>query len=438
MNPNFISVRALCFAIVIAFAAAFACAPAAAEEGKIEYVDVQLEFTDTEVPGVISQRIRTSIQQTGEKALMNKSIEETAQLKDSLVGVMDKIFREVFEGFDIEELSLDVARTSTVKVRLKPREPRVRDLALVIDAPGIHSTWTPVFETIAEKFKESAMPFIKGLPVESKGWAAGVYVDLMMGTPQFHEIYPGFAVTPALEIAETTTVKLTLQAKDPAIRWVSVKVRSRSIPSLTLERLKYSVASETDVFIGLPVPFAVMQSENITKEALRRFNESNEAKMFGLNFQFSIVPAKIAAVAIRVESDRYRAHLKGKVSIGREERDPDIEGHLGVFLFKRFEGFIEVDFFPGPLDLQTNLGVGLRLGRDLYGAVGREVADGIDRAWFEYYITDDVTVAWERGVAEGIEDDSELSMMLQFFDYYSLEVVTDLHHDIWVRIVANL
>ncbi|MFH1537665.1 MAG: hypothetical protein ABIH66_01810 [bacterium] len=411
---------------------------ATAKPNEVDYIEVDLQFSDSLVPGLLTQRIRSSVQQVAERALLGKSIDEASGLKDSLVEVMKKIFNDVLEGFTIDNLALDVGRTTTVSVKLTPNEPRVRELSIVVKAPGLHSMWHPVFQGITDELVEVCLPHVKGMPVKSKSWATKLYLDILNSTPQFQDLYPGFQIIPTAEFAEKTVVTLTLKAKEPTIRWVTVKVRSRTIPTLALERMKYAVAAESDVLLGLPVEFASLQTENITKEAIERFAQTGISKSLGLIFQVTLVPGKVSAVAVRVESTKYRGFVKGKVSIGREERDPDIKGHIGMFLGPNVETFLETNFFPGPPDLQANIGIGLRLGQNLFGAIGKNFIDGVHRTWVEYYVTDDVTFAFEKGVEEDIDNKSEASVRLQLFDFYALELVTDLHRDIWIRIVANL
>lgn len=411
---------------------------ASAKSDTVKHIEVDLQFSDDLVPGILTQRIRSSVRQVGERALIDKSTAEASGIKDSLIEVMEKIFSDVLEGFTIDDLTLDIGSTTTVSIKLTPNEPRVRELTVKVKAHGIHSIWQPVFQDTADELVELCLPFVKGMPVESQSWATKLYLDLLNNIPQFQDLYPGFQITPTAEFAENTVVTLTLQPKEPTIRWVTVKVRSRTIPTLALERMKYAVAAETDVLLGLPVEFAAIHTENLTKEALERFGNTGISKSLELVFQVNLVPGKVAAVAVRAESKRYRGFVKGKVSIGREERDPDIEGHIGVFLGPGVETFLEVNFFPGPPDMQANLGIGLRLGENIFAAVGNNFIDGVHRTWIEYYPTDDITLAFEKGVDEDLDDKSEGSITFQLFDFYALELVSDLHHDIWVRIVANL
>ncbi|MEW5945973.1 MAG: hypothetical protein AB1742_07215 [bacterium] len=416
----------------------FLVAGAAADGAGIERVETRLGFTDENVPSVIRERLQRSVQQVGDKALVGKTLEEAEGLRESLEKVMEKIFNEVMEGFRVDEVSLRVGRAAEVSVMISPTEPRVKTIRTRLIAPGVHDFWRKGFESQLRLLEPAAAAYIAGTPVGARSWAAKLFTELVQQRDELKDMFPGFDVSTELEMDEESVATVTLKAREPVIRWVTVQVRSHTIPAMALERLKYSVAGEADMLLGLPVEFAREQTGDIVSAALERFAETTTSKTLKLDYQVTLQAGRSTAVGIRVESRRFRGFARGKVSLGKEARNPDVEGHLGVFLAGRTELFTEFNFFPGPIDVQANLGIGRRFSPEVYGAVGKNVVDGISRIWVEYYLGDDVVIAWEKGIVEEKDEDIEGSVRFQVHDFFGIEVVTDFQKDLWFRFIVNL
>ncbi|MEW6201938.1 MAG: hypothetical protein AB1546_08180, partial [bacterium] len=298
--------------------------------------------------------------------------------------------------------------------------------------------WYDELKKTLKGLEPLALQYIAGTPVKSQRWSVKIFLELISGYKELQELFPGFEIIPNISMDEETTLVMKLKPSEPVIRHVWIKVRSKTLPALLLEQVKYAVAAESDLLVGMPVEYVKEASKDIVEDAPRRFAESPLAQALGLNFEVNFRAARESVLQIVVESSRFRGFVKGKVSIGKEDRNPDIEFHLGAFLGGRTEVFTEFNFFPGPIDLQANLGVGRRFSPVVYAAVGKNVTDGINRVWMNYYLSEDVVVSWEKGIVETEEEDIEGSVLFQVHDFFSVELTTDFHKDIWFRFNVHL
>jgi hypothetical protein len=216
-------------------------------------------------------------------------------------------------------------------------------------------------------------------------------------------------------------------------------MRSTTMPSLLLDRLKFDMAAQAETLVGLPVEFAHSHEKDILDFFHEYLTRNSQIQRLGLEVELKMLLAKKnITLSVIVDSGKYSGFLRGKVSVGRETWNPDIEGRLGVFFSKGTEIFSEVNFYPGPIEFKFNLGIGRRIGPNLYVAAGRNFVDDLNRAWISYYLTEDVILSWERNVAEDLRKNNEGSITFKAHDYFSFEVVSDLHTDVWVRLTANL
>lgn len=390
------------------------------------------------VPQSITDKISSSVWEVGTKALSGKTLDEAHSLELSLEQVMKKIFSEVLNGFSVDDLSLNIGPETEIILKLSATEPFVNEVAInVIPPQGVSSFWNETFSNGLDKTAEEVKWIISGIPVESESWTEPMVKDIVMSKLDLENRFPGFKVDTLIDIGESARISLVLKPDGEVIRHVSVKMRSFTMPAIAIERLKFDMARRVDLLLGLPIVFAVQRQDFIVKELHDYISEIDFSGKLHLDFDVRLLIEKQSVVNVVAESRLYSGFARLKVSIGEEFRNPDLEGHMGVFPFKDTEVFTEFNFLPGPVDLHFNVGAGRRLGA-FYVAAGRNVIDSYNRAWASWNVTEDIILSWEKNVTEDPDHDIEGAMMFRAHEFFSIELVTDFNKDIWVRFNANL
>jgi len=406
-------------------------------ETKIQEIGINLRLAG-KLPGPMRDRISESVLKVGEKALLGKTLEEAAALKPSLTQVMKKIFNEVLGGFDVLELSIHLENKATIDIYLECKAPVVEKVDVEI-APqqGIHAVWNPLFREILSGTAAELEAELAGTPVESEPWSRPLLEALAEEKIQRAGGFGGFQLVPRVEMGSRLILHVDVKPAAPTIRMAAVKVRSTTMPSLALERIKFDMARYTDFLLGVPLEFAAEHEDFIIKEYRRILAGNVFAGKLDLDFQIKIMFQPHTVVKVVAESRKYKGFARAKGSLGKEDRNPDVEGHLGIYPLKDIEMFAEFNFLPGPVNLQFDLGIGRRFGNFEIGA-GRNVTDGIDRIWMNCNLTEDIIASWEKGVVENKNEEIEASITLRAHDFFSIELVSDLEKDFWLRFVANL
>ncbi len=405
---------------------------------KVERVSAVLQFSGP-VHDVLKDRIQESVLNVGSKALLGKKIGDAASLRASLEQVMKKIFNEVLSGYKVDSVEITIAKESKIELYLKPEEPFVRGVSIeVVPQAGINRQWIEFFEKKLAAFKEDCGKELGSVPVGSARWSEELLVADLRGKLAKENLFPGFNLSLKMELSENAVIRVTPQPASPTIRMVFVKTRSTTLPSLFLERLKIDLSAHADFLLGLPIEFVKANEEEVKTSFDSYLRDNSQANRLGLTIEIKPLIAKRTIISVLAESEKYSGFLRGKVSIGEEDRNPDIEGHLGLFPYKRTEVFGEVNFLPGPIEFQMDFGIGHKFGKHFYAAAGRNVVDGLNRAWVNYYLTEDIIFSWERNVTEKKEDRNEGSVTFRAHDFFSFGLVTDFQQDVWVRLVTNL
>lgn len=391
------------------------------------------------IPKSITDRISSSVQEVGNRALDGKTLEEAHSLEDSLQQVMKKIFSEVLNGFDVEDLSIKIASETEIKLYISATEPFVSEVNIEVLPPqGVSSFWNKTFSVGLKGVASEIADRISGVPVESESWTEPLIKNIVVSELDLEKRFPGFEVDTLIDIGEETSVKLIMKPIGEVIRHVSVKMRSRTMPSIAIERLKFDMAGRVDLLLGLPIVFVQENEGFIVGELNSYISALDFSGKLHLDFGIRLIIYKQQAVVnVVAESRLYSGFARLKVSIGEEFRNPDLEGHMGIFPVKNVELFTEFNFLPGPIDLQFNVGAGQRLG-NFYIAGGRNVLDGYNRMWGIWNLSEDIILSWEKNVVADPAKDVEGAIMFRAHEFFSIELVTDFNKDIWVRFNANL
>ncbi len=404
----------------------------------VRAVTVQVHC-QTPLPAPLMDKINTSVLKVGQKALEGKSLSEAQSLQDALMQVMKKIFNEVLSGFIVTDIEIAVGDSTAISIYIEPEGATIQKVIFDLNLQeGVHPFWKDIISKRLGDVPSNIDTALAGIPVESARWATPIITEIISAEIAKEDRFPGFAHDITVTISPDTHISVTLRPDSPTIRSAHLKFRSVTLPSLMIEQFKFDLASKSDYLIGLPIIFAKEEEPAIRQQFLKFIEENSSARRLGASkYYVRLYLQKKATVSYTVNSTKYHGFARVKFSIGKEENNPDAEAHLGIFLGKRNELFTEINLFPGPLDLQFNIGIGEHFG-NIYIAGGRNLIDGLDRFWATYTITEDISISIEKNVVEDDRHDTEGSISFKAHDFYSIDLVTDFEDTTWLRFNANL
>jgi len=383
-------------------------------------------------------RIKSAAETVASRALAGKTIGEAEAVEASLAQAMEMIFNETLSGFSVEALDIEIAEKTVVRMKLLPFQPAIKRVKFEIRRPaGLAPYWNDFFENRLDSARGEILSLISGVPVSSSRWTTEIATSIVSGWLEEKNRFPGFAFTPTVTIGEQTLIALDIRTLSDTISFVFVKPRSTTMPSLLLDRLKFDLAAHSEFIVGLPIVFAERYEREIVDYFFSYLATNSQTDKFGLRYDIKPTFGKNTVIRTLAESEKYSAFARAKVSVDREQRNPDIEGHFGFFAGPKTELFLESNFLPGPLDIQMSAGAGRRFG-NFYAAGGWNFVDDLGRAWLDWFITEDIIISYEKNVSDIIDERNEGSVKFKAHDYFSFDVVTDFNTKVWLRIVANL
>lgn len=417
---------------------ALAAAPARCEP-TVSDVRIDLGISDPAPPEPMRQKIVFSAGQVGIKALKGKTLSQAEDIKPELTPLMEKIFSQLLAGYKVNSVDITVGEETVIALAISPEGPFIEAVDAVTSFKGgVHSSWEQLLAPETALIGGSLSKSFSSVPVASAPWAAKILAGMIPGLVPLEQYFPGFETELSMDFAQRATLRISLNPKGETIRLTSLKIRSNTIPAMALERLKYDTAARTDLLIGLPVQFVQAKKDAITDELNSYMAQNPLSRKLFLTLITKIQVGRTSRISIIAESTQYSGFVRGKVNLGKEERNPDIEAHAGYFIIPRLELFTEFNFFPGPIELQANIGVGYKINPKVYAAAGRNFIDGINRIWLYTYLSEDVILSWEKGVVEEKRKSIEGSITFKAHEFYSFSLTTDFRTDMWVGIIANL
>jgi len=310
----------------------------AAAANAIKSVSVSVRFTANTPPEPMVEKIRFSAEQVGIKALEGKSIDEAELLKPELLGLMGKIFNQVLGGYLVSDVGIVIKSDVSIDILLEPIPPFVETFDVTLEfTGGTHSRWNELMVKERDAIKHRYQDLFKDVTVLSERWSAKVIEDTLLDRDELAAMFPGFRVEPVLNIGEHTVLHLVLTPEGETIRMVTVKIRSATIPSLTLERLKYEAATRADLIVGLPLKFAESRHDIIATDITSHLENTHLAQVLHLGITPRLLLTSRTRLNLLVESSHYSGFLRAKIDVGKDTSDTDLESHLGVFLIDNIE-----------------------------------------------------------------------------------------------------
>ncbi len=335
---------------------------AGAEEASVEAVTVAIQSSDAPPPPRVLRRMESSVATVGDQVLVGRRVAEVADNKESY----EKLIREVLTGswsaIRFSRWSSPPERNTHIAVLLSPWGDVVRNVRLETDFGNISPAAAALIQQDMGNIADKINNVLLGMPVDAVDWAGGVSKSVI------REILaaqlPEFRANLDIVGGQTTVVKLSLLPAGQVIRDVKVSLRSHSIPNVLLLEAQAPLGDAAEVLRGLPVAFVERHSDYFNSILTAPVANRPIVKRYGLKLSSQLNTGPETEVVVNVETTKYNVTLEGYLDVGKTTDNTWARLHIGEYVGKRDELFLETTFIPGSVSWIFAPGWGHRLSDD--------------------------------------------------------------------------
>ena len=111
---------------------------AVAASGAVVVETVRVEvLTDVPTSSRVTRRMAESVRTIGEHLLLGRTTREVADRRDQYERLVRDVFDRVLAGYTVEQVSLEAAPVSVIRIRIAPWGETVRQVDIQVDYSGI-------------------------------------------------------------------------------------------------------------------------------------------------------------------------------------------------------------------------------------------------------------------------------------------------------------
>ena len=406
--------------------------PIAYGAGMVEQITVHVTSPAAPLPPRIAKRMEVSVATVGEQVLVGRDERELIANQPAYEKVIQEVFDRVLSGYSVQAVRLAPGRNTKVDIQIKPWGEVVRQVVLELDTGSIPADMVPLLlqdmGNVQDKMEESLL----GLPVDSLDWAAGVFK--LHTRDMLSEQLPEFRSAMEISGGVRTVVKLALIPAGPTVQDFHVSLRSKSIPNVLLAQIRPVAEKQAVLLNGLPASFVERHRnyfENRIQEAMAL---QPMAKNYGLSFRTYIDPGRDTDVRVDVETDKYKVSLEGYMDMGKREDNTAFRLHVGQYVTKRDEGFLEVNFIPARMTWEFVPGWGHRIGNTTQVGIKYNHSKEQAIGWMTQQLDRNWQLRVERIPVTGY---NEFGLRYKLHDFLSAEYIVG-QEESWLRLIGNL
>lgn len=373
-----------------------------------------------------------SVTTVGEQMLLGRSIEEVTANRAGYEKLVREIFDRVLVGYSVEQVSITPGTTTHIQVAVTPWGDVVQDVALEVDINGLSPELAAMIKKEMGKAEDKIGNVLIGLPIESVEWAGGVSKAVIR--EMLAEQLPEFRSNLEIAAGQHTKVKLSLLPNGPVVQEVNLALRSRTIPNILLSQASPPAQEAAGMLRGLPVAFVDRYKDYFTAQITAAAAKHPVAEQYGLTVTPVINPGTTTEVVLNAETSKYHISLEGSLDVGRIEDNTTAKLHVGQFVGKKDELFMEVSFIPSTVSWSFEPGWGHKFGDTAVAGFRYNTSEEHSTLWLNQYAGANWTLRFERTPKTNY---NEFGVRYKMHEFLSAEyVVTE--KESWLRLIANL
>lgn len=399
-------------------------------------VDVNAAPGAPNPPERIAERMSASVSTIGEHVLLGRRLDEVAVNKEAYEKLIKEVFDRVLVGYSVSRVAITGGKTAHIQVEVLPWGEVVQTVTVTVDFTGISPPMQALINKDMGNIQGEIGNILVGLPIDATDWAGGVCRSFVRDTlaAQLPEFYVDMEITPGAQ----TSVRVSLHPRGTIVQDSHSSLHSRTMPILFLSQLRPVLEQQTKQFNGLPVAFLERHRVDITANLTEAAAHSSLVRRYGLQLSPTLTIGADTEVSLEAETQRYKIWLEGYLDMGRPANShADSTSallHIGKYMDKRSEVFVEANVIPSTTTWQFMAGLGYQLTPST--AIGLKCNfSGQERiAWLNQYISQNWRLRLERDPASGRH---ELGIRYKIDDLLSAEYIFS-NNENWLRLVGNL
>ena len=434
LGPKYNWIRFLIGVVcMVHITAGFPSPAAAATSGAAAVESIRVEvLTDAPTSSRVTRRMAESVRTIGEHLLLGRTTREVADRRDQYERLVRDVFDRVLAGYTVEQVSLEAAPVSVIRIRIAPWGETVRQVDIQVDYSGIAPEGVSLVKRDMGKLEEEIRVALLGLPVDAVDWASGAARELIREL--LRRQLPEFHFSLDVEAGRQTKVRLSLFPTGQLVREAHVSLRSRTIPNLLLVHARPAVEEKARVMRGLPVEYVERYRAYFIEQARQATLADPVIRQFDLKVSPVVRPGADAEVAVAVEAETWRIFGEVYLDIGRDKDNVSGKAHVGRLVAPRDELYLEAKVLPGDMTWQFMPGLGHQFGHDSWAGVQYRTND---REW-GWWWTQSLGGRWSfRAERWWHIDRNEISLRYKMNDFLSAEFVFTNDRS-WLRFVGHL
>lgn len=405
---------------------------AAAEDVTVETVTVGVQAGDAPPPSRVIKRMERSVATVGDQLLTGRKAADVADGKAAYEKLIREIFDRVLVGYAVQEVRITPGATTHIAVRILPWGDVVRSVVLETDLGGISPQFANLFRQDMGDIEDKISQVLVGLPVDSVDWAGGLSKTVIRELLAAQ--LPEFRANLEIVAGTTTMVKLSLAPTGQLVNDVRVTLRSRTIPNFLLLDARPAVEDAAAPLRGLPVAF-VERHHSYFRDMLTNVAASQPAaKRYGLRLASTLRPGVATDLEISAETTKYNVSLEGYLDMGRREDDISVRLHVGKYIGRQDEVFLETTFIPTSVTWEFVPGWGHRLGAHTETGAKYNLSSEQSIIWLKQELDDRWSLRLERTPSRRF---NEVALRYKIHEFLSAEYIVTTDNR-WLRLVGNL
>lgn len=409
------------------------CLPARQADAVSTVESIKVEvLTDTVTSPRVTRRMSESVKTIGEHLFLGHTTSEVAERREHYEKLLRDVFDRVLVGYTVEQVAIEPAAASTIRIHIAPWGDTVRQVDIQVDYSGVAPEAISLVQKDMGKMEEDIRSALIGLPVDSIDWASGVARELIREL--LRRQLPEFHFSLDLEAGRQTRVRLSLFPTGQLVKETHVSLRSNTIPNLLLVHARPAVEAQAGSMRGLPVEYVERHIRYFTEKVRQATLADPVIRQFDLKVTPVVHPGADAEVTVAIEAETWRISGELMLDVGREKDNVSGKAHVGRLAGPRDELFLEVKMMPGDITWQFLPGWGHQLGSVSWAGV--------------WYRTNDQEVGW--WLTQGLGgrwslraerwpniDYNEVGLRYKLHDFLSAEFVLS-NKASWLRLVGHL
>lgn len=326
-----------------------------AKPAVIENIKVELNEKNGNTSLVLKNRMKESIGVIAEQLFINQDVDRIAKIKPAYEELLKQVGDRAFTGYKVDKLTLLLGKNTLVKVNFEPWVKPIKKVNTELVFSGISEG---IVQKMRSEFSELpiyASDTIVGASMDAVSWATGIVRTKVKA--KLSKSHPNFRASVDLsrkgDIAE---LQIIIYPIGQLVTQTQMTIRSDVVPNILFRSFRDKYVAKVNELRGLPVKYVKKNLAKIKRNLEEELRKERLIKVYELNPVVSIIPGTDVIVNANIGSNKYKVWAEGYMNTGRDEKNLIGKLHLGKYISKKEELFIENEIDFDEMNFQFALG----------------------------------------------------------------------------------